>query len=100
MIERIEHVINIIDYPSSDFLFPGPSDLTADLKKIKRGEYREFGDNKEIIDLVKRLTRLKYKGTKPELLAIKILVDQIPSRNGQVVHNVYMPNQLVSLKTI
>ncbi|HSW69202.1 MAG TPA: hypothetical protein VLI69_03450, partial [Gammaproteobacteria bacterium] len=77
MVEREEHAENIMNYPSSDFLFPGPSDLVADMKKIDRGEYLEGTSDAKVIALAKKLAVKANKMKIPEFLALKILVNNI-----------------------
>ncbi|HSW48466.1 MAG TPA: hypothetical protein VLG67_05300, partial [Candidatus Saccharimonadales bacterium] len=77
MVEREEHAENIMNYPTSDFLFPGPSDLVADMKKIDRGEYLEGTSDAKVIALAKKLAVKANKMKIPEFLALKILVNNI-----------------------
>jgi hypothetical protein len=97
MVERVEHAQHIKDYPTVNFVFPGPSDLTSDYHKKSRGEYRD-GDSAErfIIDLAQTLARDAAAAGIAEMLAIKILVGSIAPEHNQTITNVYMPNQLLS----
>ncbi|HSW79841.1 MAG TPA: hypothetical protein VLG47_03625 [Candidatus Saccharimonadales bacterium] len=96
MVERVEHAHNIADYPPVHFVFPGPSDLTSDLKNESRGAYR-YGDSTEqaIIDLSRDMARSAAAIGIRDVLAIKILVGQIEPTGNQRIHDVYMPNQLL-----
>ena len=97
MVERVEHAQHIGDYPTVDFVFPGPSDLTSDFHQGTRGEYRE-GDSAErfIIELAQKLAYDAAAVGITEMLAIKILVGTVEPGDNQDVRNVYMPNQLLA----
>ena len=99
MVDRVEQACNIGQYPPGDFVFPGPSDLTADVRRVKRGEYREGEDaERETLALVRDIAaRVTIDGL-TEILTAKILVGKVHVRNQRQVKDVYMPNQLISLK--
>lgn len=99
MVDRAEQARNIDRYPSGDFVFPGPSDLTADVRNVKRAEYREGEDaEKETLAIVQDMATRVAVGGLTDILTAKILVGKIHVPRQQQVKDVYMPNQLVALK--
>ncbi len=94
IIERVAHAKDLENYPKSDFLMPGPSDLTADYHSIKRGNYRDKEDNEAIIEIAQEIADAGARMGIRDYVACKILVNRITPGPEQRIYNAYMPNQL------
>ncbi|MDQ3099146.1 MAG: hypothetical protein M3Q44_05360 [bacterium] len=94
MVERVAHIRQIRDYPLCDFVFPGPSDLTADFNNIARGAYRHGVGEAPVVELCQQLAVDAASLGIPDYIACKILVNSITAQKGQIVRRAYMASQL------